>query len=65
MSDKKIDDVTGVETTSHVWDEDIRELDNPLPRWWLYTFYACILWSFGFWVCSTGLMPDRMNRVDA
>ena len=50
MSNKKIDDVTGVETTSHVWDEDIRELDNPLPRWWLYTFYACILWSFGFWV---------------
>ncbi len=50
MSDRKVDDVTGVETTSHVWDDDVRELDNPLPRWWLYTFYVCILWAFGFWI---------------
>ena len=50
MSSRKVDNVTGVETTSHVWDEDVRELDNPLPRWWLYTFYACILWSFGYWI---------------
>ena len=48
MNNKKID-VTGVETTSHVWDDDVRELDNPLPRWWLYTFYACILWAAGMW----------------
>ena len=38
MSDRQVDDVTGVETTRHVWDDDVRELDNPLPRWWLYTF---------------------------
>lgn len=52
MSERKrpVDDITGVETTSHVWDDDVRELDNPLPRWWLYTFYACIAWAFGFWV---------------
>jgi cytochrome c oxidase cbb3-type subunit III len=52
MSDhqRKVDDVTGVATTSHVWDDDIRELDNPLPRWWLYTFYACIVWSVGYWI---------------
>jgi cytochrome c oxidase cbb3-type subunit III len=52
MSDqpRKVDDVTGVETTRHVWDDDIRELDNPLPRWWLYTFYACIVWSVGYWI---------------
>jgi cytochrome c oxidase cbb3-type subunit III len=49
MSKKHIDEVSGVETTSHVWDDDIRELNNPLPRWWLWTFYACILWAFGFW----------------
>jgi len=47
---RHIDHVTGVETTGHVWDEDIRELNKPLPKWWLYTFYACILWAFGFWV---------------
>jgi len=44
------DEITGVETTSHVWDDDVRELDNPLPRWWLYTFYACIAWAIGCWV---------------
>lgn len=47
---KHIDDVTGVETTGHVWDGDIRELNKPLPRWWLHTFYACILWAFVYWL---------------
>ena len=49
MSEKHKDDVTGVETTGHTWD-GIRELNNPLPKWWVYTFYACILWSFAYWV---------------
>lgn len=43
------DDITGVETTGHEWD-GIRELDNPLPRWWLYIFYACVVWSIGYWI---------------
>jgi len=46
------DSVTGVETTGHEWD-GIKELDNPMPRWWLWIFYACIVWSVGYWV----LMP--------
>ncbi|MHA7874179.1 cytochrome-c oxidase, cbb3-type subunit III [Roseivivax sp.] len=33
-----------VETTGHSWD-GIEELNNPLPRWWLWTFYATILWG--------------------
>ncbi|MDO9125644.1 MAG: cbb3-type cytochrome c oxidase N-terminal domain-containing protein [Parvibaculum sp.] len=50
MSDHKHkDEVTGVETTGHDWD-GIRELNNPLPKWWLYTFYICIVWSFAYWV---------------
>jgi cytochrome c oxidase cbb3-type subunit III len=49
VSSRNIDKVSGVETTDHVWDEDIRELNNPLPRWWLYTFYVCIAWAVGFW----------------
>ncbi len=49
MSKKHIDEISGVETTTHVWDDDIRELNNPLPRWWLWSFYACIVWAFGFW----------------
>ncbi|MBC7283490.1 cytochrome-c oxidase, cbb3-type subunit III [Hoeflea sp.] len=47
MSEKHIDDVSGVETTGHEWD-GIRELNNPLPRWWLWTFYACIIWAVGY-----------------
>ncbi|MDQ0511973.1 cytochrome-c oxidase, cbb3-type subunit III [Ancylobacter amanitiformis] len=45
----EVDAVTGVVTTGHEWD-GIRELNNPLPRWWLWTFYACILWSVLYWI---------------
>jgi len=47
MNEKEIDDVSGVETTGHEWD-GIKELNNPLPRWWLWTFYACIIWALGY-----------------
>lgn len=49
MTQKEIDQVTGVETTGHVWDGDLKELNKPLPRWWLYTFYACVVWAIGYW----------------
>lgn len=49
MSEKHIDELSGVETTGHVWD-GIRELNNPLPRWWVWTFYACIVWALGYTV---------------
>lgn len=47
MADKHIDEVSGVETTGHEWD-GIRELNNPMPRWWVWTFYATILWALGY-----------------
>ncbi|OWV84670.1 cytochrome-c oxidase, cbb3-type subunit III [Rhizobium sp. R693] len=47
MSEKHIDEVSGVETTGHEWD-GIRELNNPMPRWWVWTFYATILWAVGY-----------------
>ena len=47
MSDHKVDEETGVETTGHAWD-GIEELNNPLPRWWLWTLYACIVWAIGY-----------------
>lgn len=34
-------------TTGHVWD-GIEEFDNPMPRWWLYTLYVCIIWAIGY-----------------
>jgi len=44
-----VDELSGIETTGHEWD-GIRELDNPLPRWWLWIFYASIIWSLGYWI---------------
>jgi cytochrome c oxidase cbb3-type subunit 3 len=46
---RDIDATTGTPTTGHVWD-GIRELNTPLPRWWLWLFYATILWSIGYWI---------------
>lgn len=47
-----VDEFTGTSTTGHEWD-GIRELDTPLPRWWLYIFYATIVVAAVYWV----LMP--------
>ena len=51
MSDHKneIDHLSGVETTGHEWD-GLKELNNPLPRWWLWTFYATLIWALGYWI---------------
>ncbi len=46
---REIDDITGVETTGHEWD-GIKELNKPLPRWWLLTFYATIVWAIGYMI---------------
>ena len=52
MSERERDEHSGVDTTGHEWD-GIKELDSPLPRWWLWVFYACIAFSIVYWV----LMP--------
>lgn len=50
MSEKKrIDQPTGTETVGHEWD-GIEELNTPLPRWWLWTFYGCIAFAIGYCV---------------
>ncbi|MFM9940115.1 MAG: cytochrome-c oxidase, cbb3-type subunit III [Hyphomicrobiaceae bacterium] len=50
MSNKReIDSVTGVETTGHEWD-GVKELNKPLPRWWLLTFYVTIIWAVGYMI---------------
>ena len=46
---KEIDQATGTETTGHEWD-GIKELNTPLPRWWLWVFYATVVWAVGYWV---------------
>jgi cytochrome c oxidase cbb3-type subunit 3 len=45
----EIDHVTGRSTTGHEWD-GIKELNTPLPRWWVLTFYATIVWAVAYWV---------------
>ena len=45
----EVDPITGQTTTGHEWD-GIRELNTPLPRWWLWTFYASIAFAVVYWV---------------
>ena len=47
MANKRVDQATGTETVGHEWD-GIEELDTPMPRWWLYTFYLTMIWGLGY-----------------
>jgi cytochrome c oxidase cbb3-type subunit III len=55
-----------VETTGHQWD-GIEELNNPLPRWWVWVFYATIVWGVGYtvaypaWPLITGATPGLLG----
>jgi cytochrome c oxidase cbb3-type subunit III len=49
MAEVEIDAATGTPTTGHEWD-GIKELNRPLPKWWLYVLYATIAWSVVWWV---------------
>jgi cytochrome c oxidase cbb3-type subunit 3 len=49
LGPNQLDSITGRTTTEHEWD-GIKELNTPLPRWWLRTFYATILFAIGYWV---------------
>jgi cytochrome c oxidase cbb3-type subunit 3 len=44
---KKPAQKSDIPTTGHEWD-GIREYDNPMPRWWLWTFYITIIWGIGY-----------------
>ena len=51
MSDKTEEQQSNaVQTTGHAWDGDLQEFNNPLPRWWIWTFYATIVFSLVYWV---------------
>lgn len=49
MSKAELDELSGTETTGHEWD-GIKELNTPLPRWWLWTFYATVIWAIGYMI---------------
>ncbi len=47
MSDKK-NPFPHENNTGHIWDDNIRELENPPPRWWMISFYLSIAWVIGY-----------------
>jgi cytochrome c oxidase cbb3-type subunit 3 len=55
-----------VGTTGHEWD-GIQELNNPLPRWWVWIFYLTVIWSLGYviaypaWPLITGATPGVLG----
>ena len=69
MAEQETDPHSGMETTGHEWD-GIKELDTPLPRWWLWIFYATILFAIVYWVLMpswpgvTGYAPGLLHKSD-
>ena len=55
MSTKRSARAEQVDTTGHVWDEDLTEWNNPLPLWWMWLFYITIVFSVGYLVLYPGL----------
>lgn len=59
--------VVEVQSTGHSWD-GIEEYDNPLPRWWLWTFYATVAWAIGYviaypaWPLISGATPGLLGH---
>lgn len=47
--------IPGDDTTGHVWDEDLRELNNPLPRWWMGLFVGTVVFAFAYLALYPGL----------
>lgn len=50
MSEVKTKQPGAVQTTGHAWDGDIQEFNNPLPRWWLWGFYATVVFAVLYWI---------------
>ncbi len=46
---------SGTETSGHVWDEDVKEYNHPLPAWWMWMFYLTIVWGIAYLVLYPGL----------
>jgi len=52
-TDEPVDGEVG--TTGHVWDDDLQELNNPLPRWWLYLFFITCIYGMVYIILYPGL----------
>ncbi|MBM3570483.1 MAG: cytochrome-c oxidase, cbb3-type subunit III [Alphaproteobacteria bacterium] len=56
------DAVTGTDTTGHEWD-GIKELNTPLPKWWLYILYATVIWGVGYMIAYPA-WPGLRSHTD-
>jgi cytochrome c oxidase cbb3-type subunit 3 len=56
-----------VETTGHVWDGDLAEYNHPLPRWWMWLFYATIAFALAYVILYPGLgsSPGALHWTSA
>lgn len=63
-TEPEYDKITDTYTTGHEWD-GIKELDTPMPRWWLWSLYACIVWAIGYWIAMPAwpLVSDYTKGV--
>ncbi len=55
LSRHKVKPGQDVGTTGHVWDENLQEYNNPLPRWWMILFYVTIVFGIVYLVLYPGL----------
>nr|WP_294840084.1 cytochrome-c oxidase, cbb3-type subunit III [uncultured Methylotenera sp.] len=57
----------GDNTNGHVWDENLREMNNPLPRWWVWMFIITIVFSLFYFVSypSLGANPGKLGWTQA
>ncbi len=55
MSGSTVKEGEKVKPVGHVWDEDLQELNNPLPRWWLNLFYVTLVFGIGYLALYPGL----------
>jgi cytochrome c oxidase cbb3-type subunit III len=66
MTQREKDDVSGTEMTGHEWD-GIKELDTPMPRWWLWSYWATVVFSLGYviaypaWPLVHGATPGLLG----
>jgi len=55
MRKRSGESTTTSDTTGHVWDGDLREYNNPLPRWWLWSFILTVVFSVGYVILYPGM----------
>ena len=59
LSTKRLAPGQKADVMGHVWDENLEEYNNPLPRWWMWLFYITIVFASSTWSCIPGWAASR------